>query len=113
MTLRETLGIAIGTTMAIGLLWAAGQPSTGAIVPGVWHYIAHLATFALFGAIWTVALPGLQAFAIAAGVAAFGFVHEPCSARLVGASSMLQMRSRLTPRTFWQRPKLDGGKETR
>ncbi len=73
---RESLFTALGTAMAVGLFWAAGQPGVGDSLRGAWHYLAHFATFAVFGAVWRLGLPGIPAPAIAAGVAAFGFVHE-------------------------------------
>ncbi len=68
--------LAAGTAMAIALMWAASQPGTGKIFLGMWHYAAHFATFALFGAVWSLGLPMIGMTAIVAGVVTFGFLHE-------------------------------------
>lgn len=76
MTLRENLFTALGTTMAVGLLWTAGQPGIGDTFRGAWHYAAHFGTFALLGAIWRLGLPRIAPPAMAAGVVMFAFAHE-------------------------------------
>ena len=76
MTFREKLFNVLGTTMAVGLFWTAGQPGIAETFRGAWHYGAHFGTFALFGAMWRLGLPRIAPPAIAAGVVTFGFFHE-------------------------------------
>lgn len=68
--------MAVGVAMAIGLFVVAAEPGAGRLFHGRWHHVAHFATFALFGAVWTLALARLPARHIAAGIVAFGFLHE-------------------------------------
>jgi len=75
-SLHERLFMAVGLAMAIGLFFIGSEPGAGRLFHGRWHHVAHFVTFALFGVIWTLALPKVPARHIAAGAVAFGFLHE-------------------------------------
>ena len=81
MKLQAQVFIAVGTAMALALLWVAGQPGAGEMFPGRWHSIAHFVTFAVLAAVWTLGLPRIPVLATVAGVVAFGFLHEACEIR--------------------------------
>jgi hypothetical protein len=68
--------IAIGTAMALALLWVAGQPGMGEMFPGRWHYMAHFGTFVVLGAVWALGLPRIPVLATVLGVVAFAILHE-------------------------------------
>ncbi len=76
MSFREKLFTSLATAMAIGLFWTAGRQGMGEPFRGAWHYTVHFGTFALFAAMWRLALPRVAPAAIAAGVVTFAFVHE-------------------------------------
>jgi VanZ family protein len=76
VSLQERLFMVVGVAMAIGLFVIASEPNAGRLFHGRWHHVAHFATFALLGGIWTLALPRVPVRHIAAGAVAFGFLHE-------------------------------------
>jgi hypothetical protein len=76
MRLPAKVFIAIGTAMALALLWVAGQPGAAEIFPGKWHYVAHFVIFTILGGVWALGLPRIPVSATVAGIVAFGFIHE-------------------------------------
>ena len=72
----EKLFAATGIAMTAVLLTDAITPLHRDIAPGLPHYVAHLATFAALATVWTLSLPRIGAFYLAAALIAFGFLHE-------------------------------------
>ena len=78
---RELACACLGTAITIALFYVGLEPAAGRLFDGwplqaLWHYTGHVAIFALLGLIWTAALPRAAPVAVAAGIVAFGFLHE-------------------------------------
>lgn len=62
--------------MTLIVLWAGIHPGAGEALGSAWHTPAHLVAFALVALAWGYALPTVPRWAIWAGLATFGFLHE-------------------------------------
>ncbi len=70
------LARAAAVLLTLGLFTVGSDPSTGLAFPGVWHWIMHLAAFALIGLTFGLGWPLRPAAQLAGVVASIGAIHE-------------------------------------
>jgi hypothetical protein len=68
------LSCALALTVALFLI--GGQPGAGNAFEGGWHWIAHIATYAVIAASYASGFPRVPVLLIGGWVAAIGGLHE-------------------------------------